>query len=69
MSDRVNSITIVLEKDIRDDDAQPLIDAIKQFKGVVSVSPNITNPDTHVALMRERARINEKLIEIIKNGI
>ena len=69
MSDRINSFTIVLDKDIKDEDAQPLIAGLKMFKGVIDVTPNVTTPDLHVALIRERYRINDELLKIIEKGI
>jgi hypothetical protein len=45
---------VVLERDLKDEDAEPLIEAIKQFRGVLSVTPNVS--DTTVLLAEERAR-------------
>lgn len=38
MSDRYFALTVVLEQDIRDDDAEPLIAAIRQMRGVADVA-------------------------------
>lgn len=69
MSDRINSLLVVLDNDMRDDDVQGLIDAIKKFRNVNSVTGNVTDHNTHVAHMRERARINDALLELVKSGI
>lgn len=45
MTDRVKGLWVSFERDIREDDAQPMIAAIKQFRGVADVQANIANPD------------------------
>lgn len=52
MTDRYNAIIVVLDKDIRDDDAQPLLTAIRMLKGVQSVEPHVSDPSEVVARMR-----------------
>lgn len=52
MTDRVNKLTVVLEKDIRIDDVQSLIDAINHLKGVAAVTPGIVDSTTAIARMR-----------------
>ena len=69
MSDRVNSLLVILDKDMRDDDVQALVDAIRMMKNVNSVSMNVSDPDTQVAVMRERSRVNNALLDLIKTGI
>ncbi len=66
MTDRINGLTVVLQTDIRIDDADPLIDAISMLKGVLSVSPNISDQfDNHVAETRVRRELTDKLWEVI----
>ena len=38
MSDRYHSLTVVLDQDIRDDDARSLIKAISYMRNVIKVS-------------------------------
>jgi DICT domain-containing protein len=66
MSDRYNYLTVVLERDLKDEDAEPLIAAIKQFRGVLSVTPNVV--DTAALLAEERARVElaNKLWEVLR---
>lgn len=65
MTDRHNGYYIVLEKDIRDDDAEATIAAIKQIRGVLSVTPNIAGFDEHIAEMRARSDLAEKLWKVL----
>ena len=54
MTDRYHSLTVVLEKDIREDDAKPILEAIRMIKGVLTVQGDISNPSSLMA--EERAR-------------
>lgn len=53
MTTRFNSLTIVLEKEIREDDAEHLINAIKMLRGVLSVEGDVIYRETYMA--EERA--------------
>lgn len=66
MTDRLNALTVVLDRDIRDDDAQPLIDAILQLRGVLSVEGNVSNTGSHIAQSRAEQAIRERLWEALK---
>lgn len=61
MTDRYHSIGVVLEKDIRDDDAQCILDAIKMIKGVLSVKPHISDFEANMAEERARRELSNKL--------
>ena len=67
MTDRYNALTVILERDTREDDAQPLIDAIRQFRGVLKVEPHTYEPCTgYVTEVRLRADLTRKLFEALK---
>lgn len=65
MTDRINAFIVVLERDIRDDDCQPLIDAIMQFKGVISVNANVVDINSHISIIKAENEIRNKLIDIL----
>jgi hypothetical protein len=65
MTDRIHSLTIVLERDIRMDDAQATIAAIEQIKGVLSVTPNVASIEDHIAFQRVRRELTEKIMEVV----
>ena len=67
MTDRIHSITLVLDKDIRIDDAESLIVAAGQLKGVIGVTPNISDSDSHFAYVRARNDLLTKLYEVFKS--
>jgi len=65
MTDRIHGIVVTLDKDIRIDDAQPTIDAIKQIKGVIDARPVATSAEDHLNRMRVRTELAARLWEVI----
>ena len=61
MSDRIHSLTVVLDANYRDDDIQAMCDAITLLRGVVSVGKNIADPVAYAAQSRARHELREKL--------
>ena len=66
MSDRYNYLTVVLERDLKDEEAEPLIAAIKQLRGVLSVAPNVTDATALLAEERVRSELRKKLWQIMR---
>ncbi len=65
MSDRINNLTVVLESDIRTDDADELIGAIRLLQGVVAVGGNVADPQDYVVKERIKREISLKLWEVL----
>jgi hypothetical protein len=65
MTDRVNGFFVVLEQDIREDDAEATIAAIKQIRGVLSVKPNVGGFDEYIAEMRVRSELTDALLKVL----
>jgi hypothetical protein len=65
MSDRYNFLTVILEKDIKDEDAEPLIQAIKCLRGVLNVTPNVSDPTALLAEQRAKAELSAKLWKVL----
>lgn len=65
MTDRFNALVVVLENDVRDDDAEATINAIKQIKGVISVEGNVSDMDSHIAFVTARSRLTKELWEVL----
>lgn len=66
MTDRINSLTVVLENEMRDDDAEQLISAIKMMRGVLNVSGIVSDHiDNYIAEERVRRELGKKLWEVI----
>lgn len=66
MTDRLYALTVVLEKDIREDDAkETIIPAIKMIKGVTDVKGSVRNIETFMAETRARDFYRDKLMDIL----
>lgn len=65
MTDRYHSLTVVLAQDIRDDDAEALMSAIKQLRGVLTVTGKVADLDSHMAHERARADLGEKIWTVL----
>lgn len=65
MTDRYNAFTVVLERDIRSDDAEDIINAIKHIRGVLSVKPHTSNMADTIAEDRVRADLIKKLWDVL----
>lgn len=65
MTDRINAITVVLDKDMRVDDAESLLAAIRQLRGVLSVDPHVSEPGDHIAQNRARRELCDSLWEVL----
>jgi hypothetical protein len=65
MTDRLKGIYVAFDEDIRDDDAEPIIQAIRQIRHVLSVTPHVTRQEAYVifggvtALDSAKHRISE----------
>jgi nitrate reductase NapAB chaperone NapD len=65
MTDRFHTLTVVLESDTRTDDAEALITAIEQMRGVLKVSGVVSDMDSHMAQERVRRELGEKLWAVL----
>lgn len=61
MTDRINALIVVLEDSIRVDDAEPLMAAIRQLRGVAAVGVNVADHDSYIAYSLARAKLVEQL--------
>jgi hypothetical protein len=66
MTNRYHSLTVALSRDMRDDDAEGLVNAIKMMRGVIDVSGNVTNDITsYVAQARAHRELADKLWDVL----
>jgi hypothetical protein len=65
MTDRVKGVWVAFDHDIRSDDAEPLIEAIKRLRGVQSVEESITDAGDWMARERARHELIEKLWAVL----
>jgi hypothetical protein len=65
MTDRYDTLTVVLEHDIRTDDAKCLIDAIRMLRGVLTVQGQVADAHSLAAEHRARWDLRNKLLQMI----
>ena len=65
MTDRVHALTVVLEHDMRDDDVQALIDAIRCMRFVAGVSTHVAELADYSARAHVRTQLYAKLHEAL----
>ena len=66
MTDRLKGVTVTFERDIRDDDSEYIINAIKMIKGVLDVTPSIVAHDDYMNRVRIQREIEEKIWKALK---
>ncbi len=70
MTDRVKGFTVVLSKDIRIDDVEPIREALKMVKGVMEVSDIIAEGmEDEVIRMRTKNELREKFYNFIRTEL
>lgn len=67
MTDRYFSLTVALDKDIRADDAEAILAAIRMIKGVLSVEGNVANYESWTAERRVRLELEEALYRTLRD--
>ncbi len=71
MTDRIKGCWVAFESDIREDDVQPLIEAIKRLRGVLAVEESVADSDDWMNRERIRRELGEKLWAVLypkRNG-
>ena len=65
MTERLKGVYVAFDKDIREDDAEYIINAIKMIKGVKNVEGILTSPDDWIVRSRVNNEVREKLYKVI----
>jgi hypothetical protein len=65
MTDRYSTLTVVLEKPMRSDEAEALIAAIGMMRCVLTVRGDVEDPGEYATEMRVRQEFIEKIWSIV----
>lgn len=65
MTDRYNYLTVALEQDIRSDDAEKLIIAIRMMRGVADVAPNVVDGTSWTAEQRVCLSVRRQIMDLL----
>jgi len=67
MTDRINGVFVTLGDDIRIDDAEYLLNALRMVKGVIDVSPNVSDSMNHVAKIRAKTELTNAMLDALRD--
>lgn len=66
MTDRLKGCFVAFERDIREDDAEAIINAIKMIKGVEDVKVNIADADDWMNRQQIRRELRKKTFDLFR---
>lgn len=66
MTDRIKGFTIALDNDIRVDEIEYIVNAIKMIKGVNNVEPLVADSTDFIARSRYKQEVLEKMYKLLR---
>lgn len=66
MTDRYAGFLVTLESNIREDDAEEILTALRMVRGVLSVEPAVSSFEVHIAEERARWKLEQRLIAVLR---
>lgn len=67
MTDRHAAYLVVLEENVREDDAEDgVLTALRMVRGVLSVEPVVANIDQQIGQVRADSEWREKIFQLVK---
>jgi hypothetical protein len=69
MTDRVKGFTVTLEKDIRIDDVEVIMQAIRMIRGIADVEPSISTSEDHMNRQRIKYELRDKFYKFMNNEL
>ena len=67
MTDRIQGLTVALDRDFRDDDVEAIVNAILMVKGVKSVKKSVVDVGDYTARVRAATEIQGKVLDAFKD--
>jgi hypothetical protein len=67
VTDRIHAVTIYLEHDTRDDDAEELLTLLKNLKGVGHVSPHVMTSETAMAREHMKHELRALALQAVRD--
>ena len=65
MTERVKGFTVTLERDIREDDFQRILEAVEMITGVLHVEPVLVTHDDFMIRQRLKNDITKNILKLI----
>lgn len=67
MTDRYKGVVVTFDHDIRDDDAEETLNAIRHIRGVLDVRPVVANHDDHMNRELVRQELMKRLWDVLRS--
>ena len=67
MTDRINAFIVILEQDLREDDADMTLTAIGRLRGVLEVRPHKADSNSVIARAQARRHILERIQKAVED--
>lgn len=67
MTNRIKSLTVALTHDIREDDCEVIVNAIKMIRGVADVDMNVSDIDDYTNRKQVKEELREKMLKWLKD--
>jgi len=65
MTARVKGFTVTLEKDIREDDFQRILEAVEMIKGVMHVEPSLVTGNDHINRTKIKIDVTRNIMKLV----
>lgn len=65
MTDRIKGLTVTLKPNLREDDAEAILNAIRMVKGVVHVETHVADIHHHMAVEQAKRDLRQDMIKIL----
>ena len=65
MTDRIKGLTVTIQPNMREDDAEAIISAIQMVKGVIDVKTHVADCDHHMAVSTARLAMEKDILDLI----
>lgn len=65
MTDRFNGCTVVFGRDIRGDDVEAVLTALRMVKGVLEVIPNVSECNDDIVMTRTKRLLVDRMYDLI----
>jgi hypothetical protein len=65
MTDRLKGVLVTFDREIRDDDAESILTALKMIKGVLSVDPYVAEAEDYMMYERGHYDARKKMMDFL----
>lgn len=68
MTTRIKALTVTLSEDMREDDTEAVLTALRMVKGVIDVTAHVADLSDHVARLRAQRDIETRILAALRGA-